>query len=88
MACRAPGVITINVETGNAVGCWNLVSNVFFNDGDVIRIDTGNSGGAGNPEQRDAALAPSARRNGYVALERSTDPSSARRRQCVLRRPQ
>ena len=80
-------VITINAETGNAVECWDLVSNVFRNDGDFIRIDTGNSGG-GNPKQRDPTLAPSDQRNGYVTPEQSTDPSSARRRRCGLRRPQ
>lgn len=46
----ATGAVTINANAGNAVECWDLVSNVFLNDGDVIRIDTGNSGGAGDPK--------------------------------------
>ena len=42
-----------------------------LNEGDVIRIDTGSSGGAGDPKQRDPALAASDLRNGYVTPEQA-----------------
>ena len=66
-----PGVITINPDTENAVEYRGLVSNLLLNAGDVIRIDTGSSGGAGDPKERDAALAASDLRNGYVTPEQS-----------------
>ena len=66
-----PGVITINPDTENAVEYRGLVSNLLLNEGDVIRIDTGSSGGAGDPRERDPALAASDLRNGYVTPEQS-----------------
>ena len=66
-----PGVITINPDTEGAVEYRGLVSNLLLNAGDVIRIDTGSSGGAGDPKQRDAALAASDLRNGYVTPEQA-----------------
>ena len=66
-----PGVITVNPETENAAEYRGLVSNLLLNAGDVIRIDTGSAGGAGDPRQRDPALAASDLRNGYVTPEQA-----------------
>ena len=66
-----PGVITINPDTEHAVEYRGLVSNLLLNEGDVIRIDTGSSGGAGDPRKRDPALAASDLRNGYVTPEQA-----------------
>ncbi len=64
-----PGVITVNPDTDAAVEYRGLVSNLLLSEGDVIRIDTGSSGGAGDPAKRPLALVASDLRNGYVTPE-------------------
>ena len=64
-----PGVITINPDSDAPVEHRGLVSNLTLAEGDVIRIDTGSSGGAGDPKRRDPARVASDIRNGYVSPE-------------------
>ena len=64
-----PGVITINPDSDAPVEHRGLVSNLTLAEGDVIRIDTGSSGGAGDPKRRDSARVTSDIRNGYVSPE-------------------
>ena len=64
-----PGVITVNPDSDAPVKHRGLVSNLTLAEGDVIRIDTGSSGGAGDPKRRDPARVASDLRNGYVSLE-------------------
>ena len=64
-----PGVITINPDSDAPVEHRGLVSNLTLAEGDVIRIDTGSSGGAGDPQRRDSARVASDLRNGYVSPE-------------------
>ena len=64
-----PGVITINPDSDAPVEHRGLVSNLTLAEGDVIRIDTGSSGGAGDPKRRDSARVASDLRNGYVSPE-------------------
>ena len=64
-----PGVITINPDSDAPVEHRGLVSNLTLAEGDVIRIDTGSSGGAGDPKRRDSARVASDIRNGYVSTE-------------------
>ncbi len=67
-----PGVVTVIRGNGEAVERRGLVSNLVLSEGDVIRIDTGGSGGAGDPRRRDPRLVESDLRNGYVSPERAS----------------
>ena len=66
-----PGVITVNPGAADAVEHRGLVSNLQLRPGDVIRIDTGSSGGAGDPRKRDPSLVAADLRNGYVSREQA-----------------
>ena len=67
-----PGVITVNPGEASAVTYRGLVSNVTLEAGDVIRIDTGSSGGVGDPAARNSARVADDLRNGYVTAEQAS----------------
>jgi N-methylhydantoinase B len=60
-----------------------VVTALPVNEGDVIRIHTGNGGGYGDPRERDPGRVREDLRNGLVSLETATtsyglDPTSLR----------
>ena len=65
-------VITINPGEASAVTYRGLVSNLTLEAGDVIRIDTGSSGGVGDPAARNPARVADDLRNGYVTAEQAS----------------
>ena len=52
---------------------YSLASGVIVNCNDVIRIVTGNGGGYGPPQQRDAAFVRDDIRSGYITADRAKD---------------
>mgnify|MGYP001165443632 FL=1 len=62
----AKGVITVNPGQSNEKQYRGLISNLELEQNDIIRIDTGSSGGAGAPASRDPSLIASDLRNGYI----------------------
>ncbi|HXW19047.1 MAG TPA: hydantoinase B/oxoprolinase family protein, partial [Roseiarcus sp.] len=52
---------------------YSLASGVIVNRGDVIRIVTGNGGGYGPPQKRDATALQDDIRDGYITPRRAKD---------------
>ncbi len=65
------GIITVIRADGAVTEHRGLVSNLLLNQGDVIRIETGSAGGAGDPRNRDHSKVASDLRNGYISPERA-----------------
>jgi N-methylhydantoinase B len=59
------------IRAGGGVEEYAVVTALEVNDGDVIRIHTGNGGGYGDPRRRPRELVLEDLRNGYVSEERA-----------------
>ena len=44
-----------------------IISNVMLQEGDVVRVETGSAGGAGDPISRDRVRVISDLKNGYIS---------------------
>jgi N-methylhydantoinase B len=52
---------------------YAVVTGLTVNDGDVIRVRTGNGGGYGDPRRRDPAAVAADVRNGFITPERAQE---------------
>lgn len=52
---------------------YAVVTGLTVNDGDVIRVRTGNGGGYGDPRRRDAAAVAADVKNGFITPERAQE---------------
>ena len=63
------GAVTVNPGSPYERRYVGLISNVMLEKGDVVRVETGSAGGAGNPKERDRGRVVSDLRNGYITTD-------------------
>ncbi len=65
----AAGAVTVNPGSPNERRYVGLISNVMLEEGDVVLVETGSAGGAGDPKKRDRRRVVSDLRNGYITTD-------------------
>ena len=60
------GAVTVNPGAPDERRYVGIISNVMLEEGDVVRVETGSAGGAGDPKRRSRERVISDLRNGYV----------------------
>ena len=63
------GAVTVNPGANDERRYVGIISNVMIEQGDVVRVETGSAGGAGDPVERDRDRVVSDLRNGYISTE-------------------
>ena len=63
------GSVTVNPGAKDEQRYVGIISNVMLEEGDIVRVETGSAGGAGDPEQRDRERVASDLRNGYISTD-------------------
>ena len=63
------GAVTVNPGSPEERRYVGLISNVMLEKGDVVLVETGSAGGAGDPKERDRRRVLSDLRNGYISTE-------------------
>ena len=63
------GAVTVNPGSPDERRYVGLISNVMLEKGDVVVVETGSAGGAGDPKERDRRRVLSDLRNGYITTE-------------------
>ena len=61
------GAVTINPGSPDEQKYVGIISNVMLQEGDVVRVETGSAGGAGDPLKRDRLRVMNDLRNGYIS---------------------
>ena len=61
------GAVTINPGSPDEQKYMGIISNVMLQEGDVVRVETGSAGGAGDPISRDRVRVISDLKNGYIS---------------------
>ena len=63
------GAVTVNPGSPDERRYVGLISNVMLEAGDVVLVETGSAGGAGDPKERDRRRIVSDLRNGYITTD-------------------
>ena len=63
------GAVTVNPGAPNEQRYVGLISNVMLEEGDVVVVETGSAGGAGDPKSRDPLRVMNDLRNGYITTD-------------------
>ena len=63
------GAVTVNPGAPNEQRYVGLISNVMLEEGDVVVVETGSAGGAGDPKSRDPRRVMNDLRNGYITTD-------------------
>ncbi len=61
------GSVTINPGSTDEQKYVGIISNIMLQEGDVVRVETGSAGGAGDPLNRDRRRVINDLRNGYIS---------------------
>ncbi len=63
------GAVTVNPGSSGERRYVGIISNVPLEEGDVVRVETGSAGGAGDPRRRSRERVASDLRNGYITTD-------------------